>query len=178
MPDFPVERQVNSVCISTYSEESIGVLLSGMNIGSQASLVWPSANLAIFVPFTVYEPITIVKMSIINGTAVSGNVDVGIYDGGGAKLVSSGSTAQAGTSVIQTFDITDTLLKPGLYYLALAISNTTGTVESSGTLVAIDAEIIGVMQMASAFALPATATFAAFAQTSVPLIIAHQQAVI
>lgn len=177
MPDFPVDRQVNSIVISTYSQESLGYPLRSLAGSLSASAAWPAANLAIFVPFTVYEPITVVKLSILNGTAVSGNVDIGIYGAGGARLVSSGSTAQAGASAIQTFDITDTYLVPGLHYLALAIDNATGTIDNVG-VTAIDVEALGVMQQATAFPLPATATFEAFAQTIVPLIVAHQQATI
>lgn len=174
MPDFPLDRLLNSIAISTYSRESLGVALKGLSVTVSASAVWPASNLAVFVPFTVYETITVVKLSILNGSAVSGNVDVGIYDAGGARLVSSGSTAQSGASAIQTFDITDTVLSPGLYYLALAIDNTTATIENV-SVTAIDVEALGVFQQASAFPLPSSATPAAFAQTIVPMIAAHLQ---
>jgi hypothetical protein len=57
-------------------------------------------------------------MLVLNGATASGNMDVGIYDYAGTRLVSSGSTAQSGTSAFQDFDITDTLLGPGIFYLA------------------------------------------------------------
>lgn len=177
MPDFPLDRLLNSIVLSTYSRESLGFQLSAMSLSTSVSAAWPSSNLAIYIPFTVYETITITKLSILNGSAVSGNFDIGIYDAGGARLVSSGSTAQSGTSAIQTVDITDKVLAPGLYYLALAFDNTTGTIENVG-VTAIDAEALGVTQQASAFPLPSTATFAAFAQTIVPMVAAHQQVAI
>lgn len=177
MPDFPLDRPLNSITISTYSRESLGFALAALTPSVSASAVFPSANLAIYIPFTVYETITIVKLSILNGAAVSGNVDVGIYDAGGAKIISTGSTAQSGTSAIQTFDITDTVLSPGLYYLAIAMDNTTGAIENV-TVTAIDVEALGVFQEASAFPLPSSATPAAFAQTVLPLILAHQQGTI
>lgn len=178
MPDFPLTRPLNAGVLSTLTLGGLGVPLRAIAATLNASIAWPVANLAIYEPSIIYQPLTIVKMSILNGTAVSGNVDIGIYDAGGAKLVTAGSTAQAGTSAIQTFDITDTLLRPGLYYMALALDNTTGTVEGVSGLTAIDAEILGVMQQASAFAMPSPATFAAFAQTLLPFIAMHTQGTI
>ena len=177
MPDFPVAiRPMDSVVLSPASPQSIGRDLSGMGI-SAATAGWPAANRAIFMPITIYNPITVVKMFIENGASTSGNIDVGIYDSDGAIIVSSGSTAQSGVSATQEFDITDTLLNPGLYYLAAAMDNTTGTVLRWGLSGAV-ARGIGVAQMASAFPLPSTATFAALASSFIPGVFATLRSVI
>jgi hypothetical protein len=137
-------------------------------MGAPASAVWPSTNLAIFVPFRISQPISANLLWVANGAAVSGNVDVGIYDVAGTRLVSSGSTAQAGVSVIQTFNIADTWLGAGLFYLAMAMNNTTGTTLRTALSATFALKIYGCAEQASAFALPATATFATSTQNYVP----------
>ena len=168
MPDFPLAiRLVNQISIATFSPESIGGSFAPQ---FTTSFAWPSANLAIYIPVEIYEPVTVVKMAVNNGSVVSGNIDVGIYDALGNKLASAGSTAQTGTSAIQIFDITDTLLLPGLYYMAVALDNTTGTLAGFQSGTAQVLEGAGLFQQASAFALPSPATYAAMAQTVVPLV--------
>lgn len=179
MPDFPVSpRLANQYAISTASPESIGPWALSVAASISASFAWPAANLAIYVPVEIYAPATIVKMAVLNGTAVSGNIDVGIYDVGGKRLISAGTTAQAGTTTIQTFDITDTLLLPGLYYMAVALDNTTGTLGGYSGIIAGDGQAVGLLQQASAFVLPDPATFAAYAQTVCPLVLMAQRATI
>jgi hypothetical protein len=177
MPDFPIIANVDPVVISTACPQSLGEMLSsiGQNLAAAA---WPSANRAYYVPVSIYSVVTIVKMFVHNGATASGNIDVGIYDSGGVRLVSSGSTAQSGTGVIQSFDITDTVLRPGLYYLACAMDNTTGTLEvwnpAAGLLRAF-----GVCEQSSAFALPSTATIGAITSTTrIPFIGATRRSVV
>ena len=78
-----------------------------------------------YYPFVLTEPLLVRQMYVINGTSVAGNIDVGIYSEGGIRLVSAGSTAAIGTNTIQTFDLVDTTLNPGHYYMAFA-KGTTG----------------------------------------------------
>jgi hypothetical protein len=172
MPNWPLAPSLyNRFVIGTISPESdYAPTMASLGLTFGVSNAWPSANLAIFVPVDIFRPVTIVKMMVNNGSAVSGNIDVGIYTPNGARLVSAGSTAQAGTSAIQTFDITDTLLMPGWYYMAVALDNTTGTLAAFTGGTAVDYRPLGMAQMASAFALPDPATFAAFTQTYVPLV--------
>lgn len=177
MPDFPIPlAAINSIVIAPNSPESLGVAC--LHDSNPAVAVFPSANRAIFIPFNVYHhPITIKQICVFNGATVSGNIDVGVYDLGGAKIVSIGSTAQAGASAYQAFNITDTVLYKGQYYLACAMDNTTGTLYRWGHNVA-ELRSFGLQQMASAFPLPATATFAVVASAYMPLIRADRRAVI
>ena len=139
--------------------------------GTYASGAWPAANRAIFIPFRLPKAQTVVQLASLNGTAVSGNVDMGIYTMGGSKVVSIGTTVQTGTSTIQIYDIADTLLAPGYYMLALALDNTTGTffrfVPSAQW-----ATTMGVQQMASAFVLPSSVTYATPVSAYVPMVYA------
>jgi hypothetical protein len=185
MPDFPLELvRVNQGRIFTSSPECLGDSHLVAAIGAiSAGNTWPTANRAIFLPFEIYQPYTVVKMSITNGATASGNFDIGIYDYKGNRRVSSGSTAQTGTATPQTVDITDTLLLPGLYYMALVFDNTTGTVAnwaagsgSDGQTLANDG--LGLFMQDTAFPLPDPATFAAFASTIIPLMSMSDQVTI
>lgn len=176
MPDFPVAHSVNNLIISSASTQSLGHALSAMGVIA-GTIAWPTANKAIFVPVTIYDAVTIVKMYVINGNPVSGNIDVGIYDVGGARLVSAGSTAQAGTDVVQEFNITDTTLNPGLYYLACALDNGTGRVSRWNPSAALG-RALGVAEQTTAFALPSSATFAALSSSYIPAIFATPRTVI
>lgn len=171
MPDFPISPNLmNAISIGSWSLESLGIDLRSHSGTWATSNAWGTNNLALYIPVEIYYPVTIVKMSINNGSTVNGNIDLGIYDVGGAKLVSKGSTAQSGTSAIQTLDITDTLLLPGLYYMGVAFSSTTGTCAGWNGLNTQIMQQAGIYQQASGFALPATATFATFTGTIVPLV--------
>lgn len=108
-----------------------------------ASTAWTTTNMGVYVPFTVNRKATVKKLYHFNGAVASGNLDVGIYgaDADGlpaARKVSSGPTAQSGTSAWQEFDVTDTDLAPGLYYLAAVMDGTTGTAVSLATTLLIE----------------------------------------
>lgn len=129
-------------------------------VDSHAGAAWPAANRAIYIPFELDRPMLVTQMYTINGGTVSGNLDVGIYTADGTRLVNKGSTAQTGATAIQAFDITDTYLDRGAYFMALAMDNTTGQIFRLNPGGANDFLVWGGLQQASAFALPATATFA------------------
>lgn len=153
----------------TSTLNALGPAIEQATANTYGSAVWPSANRAIFVPFTVDEDYTVVKMGLANGAAVSGNVDLGIYDSSFTRLVSTGSTAQSGTTQMQSFDVTDTDLSPGWYYMALAVSNTTAQVFCLNPS-AFEAFMggVGCFQQAAALPLPSTATPAAVSSNYLP----------
>ncbi len=158
--------------INPWSHEAIGSKIYGMgggNVTNVTSNTFPTANLAILIPFQLPESTQVAQLFWHNGAAVSGNVDMGIYTADGRRLVSTGSTAQAGTSTHQAVDITDTILGPGLFYMAIALDNTTGTLFSGALGSAVGAKVLGMAQMASAFPLPTSVTFASIGQDYIPL---------
>lgn len=136
-----------------------------------ATPTWPVANLAIYVPIRVPIPVTVYQLCCGTGTGTTGNFDLGVYDSVGTRLVSTGSTAKSAASTERIIDVTDTLLLPGLYYLAM---NTDGTTAYVGSACGSNgqAKLMGMRQQAvGAVALPATATFATAATpTFVPAI--------
>lgn len=172
--DFPQQSQdYNRVTITCVGDDAIGELPSSF----ASSTVWPAANRAIFVPFLVFARLTLVKLVVFNGSVASGNVDVGVYDATGNLLVSSGSTAQVGTSAAQVFDVTDTVLLPGNYYFAVAMNGTTGTTSARTSAVVVQ-QGYGVLSQSAAFPLPSTATFAAAQDAYLPMVALTAQTVV
>lgn len=160
----PTVTRPASLHISPDSAE--GLLASSTAV---ASAVWPTANRAFYLPVCLAQPITIIRLFVANGTAVSGNVDVGVYlpDSNnlpGTKLISSGSTAQAGTSVCQYFDVADTGCPAGLIWLALACNNTTAQFQKHAPNLTT-ATAFGMLMQDTAFALPSSATPATLSGT-------------
>src|SRR6266566_539317 len=128
-----------------------------------ASFTWATANMAMYIPLYVRCPIQVRGFYTINGATASGNTDIGIYTEGGTKIISTGSTAQAGTSVPQNFVLTTsqfTGLSRGRYYLGVAHSDTTGTFSGFNTANTELARMLGCRLQLTALPLPATATFA------------------
>lgn len=169
MSDWVQSQDFNRVTIGVDSvPESIGIELGALQSSAPLSAVWPAVDRAIFVPFVVYQPLIVVKLGVRNGAAVSGNVDCGIYDDQQNRLVSIGSTAQAGTSQFQSFDVTDTLLEPGVYYQGLCVDNTTAAF-ISWAVSQTYARACGVLsQSVGAVTLPNPAVFAAAQDAYVP----------
>jgi hypothetical protein len=154
--------------ITPMSRLSIGTELAALGVAAPAEAAWPAANRAIYVPFVLSESVTVVKLFIYMGNSNVGNVDVGIYDSDLARVVSAGSTTDPASAGLQEFDVTDTTMGPGQFYLAMAY-NATGNVFSWITGDLQMTKTLGVAQEASAFALPATATLAAATSDYIPV---------
>jgi hypothetical protein len=167
--DFPRLGLPPALCISTIGREAIGSRLACVvdrAVDIFTSQTWVTANKALFIPFVLNDPVTVTKLWTANGATASGNLDVGIYAPDGTLIVSTGATAQSGTSTIQAVNITDTLVGRGAFYLALSHSSTAGTYQmiSMAGVFGASAPIsgaMGILEMAAAHALPAAATFAA-----------------
>lgn len=163
------------IMINPGSRLSIGDHISAWGSAGPASAAWPAANRALYIPFVLAEAVTVLKLFCVNGGTVSGNLDVGIYNNAGSRLISSGSTAQAGANAIQEFDIADTVIGPGQFYLAMAVDNVTATVArwqpiGATVLAANVLRTTGMAEQASAFPLPASATLAVVSTMYIPLV--------
>lgn len=143
--------------------------------GGTAFNPWSTANLAIYCLGMVPVPITITKMGYINGNATAGNIDMGIYDLAGNRLVSSGSTPHSGSGgTVTTVTVASTYLPPGLYYFAMAADSTTPSLTMrTGSVVLC--RMMGFKVQSTAFTLPATATFATATAVLYPRIFAWEQ---
>jgi len=174
MSEFPPVRALdfsNGVVLSTAT-----ALLGLNNVTAFTSTAWPGANIAIFVPVLVASPLVVYKLVAGGGVTTAGNFDIGIYDALGNKIVSSGATAKT-ASVEHVVDIADTPIGPGLYYLAMSADGTNNYIlcTPSGTspVPLQKARLAGTLQMAAAYPLPATATFAARTTPEIPGIAAY-----
>jgi hypothetical protein len=157
--------------ITPWSWESIGAELLGGYTGGQqiVSSTYPSANLAIAVPFQTARALQIRKMFWANGTTAGTNsVDVGVYSLNGSRLVSGGGTLSVGANALQEVDVTDTMLQPGSYYMAYAQNGVVMTPIMQSLASAANVRACGIVQMATAYVLPTTLTFAAATTVLIP----------
>lgn len=151
--------------ITTISRQSLGVSIAAIG-STPANISWWGANFAIYVPLVVEETITVTKLFSVNGSSVSGNIDIGLYDESGTKKISTGSVAQSGPNQAQVIDVADTQLTPGRYYFGLAASgaaNFLGYSLSGAQPYAVGGQYL----QSSAFPLPNTATFGAGGSVSI-----------
>jgi hypothetical protein len=122
---------------------------------------WGVANRAIYMPVRVTARVIIKKLGCVTSTTGAGNIDIGIYDAGGTRLISTGSTAKSAVASTQIIDVTDTTIGPGLYYLALNNSTTTDTfVAAVGMAQGVPSSMGLRSEAVGAVTLPATATWA------------------
>ena len=163
--------QPGHTVISSLGVASLADILMYRKTGATTSTAWTTANRAVFIPFYVEMPTTVYQIAVENGGTLGGNLDVGVYDVTGVRLVSSGTTAQAGISVIQKLNVTDTLLNPGTYFMAMSTDSTTATYIGTGAWSGAGEwwRSFGVQEQLTAFVLPATATFANPASTTTTL---------
>jgi hypothetical protein len=159
------------IVITPMSPESLGAGFFVQYHTASLNNGWGTANLALYVPFVLRRKITVSKLFTANGTGVAGNIDIGIYSLDGTRITHTGATAQAGTSAIQTINITPVTIGPGQYYMALSSSSASSDFYGAGFsgTGAPSLQSMGIYQQTSAEPLPATATFASSSHTLVPL---------
>lgn len=175
MPDFGAGTDPNASANVFPAALNFGhpdMIMQGA--GTAAAAAVTTNNRIWYIPFLVHRIVTITRIGLLNGGTVAGNVEVGIYNEAGVQLVTSGAVAQSGTNAAQIYDITDTVLTPGLYYVAIVTSNATATLfrwnaamlatNSTAVFTSLAAgsasASLGILVQATG-TLPATATFAA-----------------
>ncbi len=156
--EFPELRDFSHSVITPFGHNTVvgdGFFAAA---SSFASATFPSSNRAYYYPFWIDDILTAYKFAWWNGTVVSGNVSMSIYDIGKNQLVEA-HVAQSGTSALQVLDCTDTVLNPGNYYLGLSMDNTTGTLFRSIQPTIQIQQACGVQTGATAYPLPNPAVF-------------------
>lgn len=155
--------------ISPFTGTAAGLNAAGASY-SIAGGTWPTGDLAIYVPLTLPFAYQVKRFFVVNGANVTNNVDIGIYSRAGTKLYSTGSTAGAGANTTQFIAVSPTLLlEPGGYYLAMAMNGTSSAPARITFLTVVVLRMSGVLQEASAFALPAVMTPASVANAYMPV---------
>lgn len=160
MGDWPVISLPTLGTIHIFSLESIGIGLMTAANCKIISIPDSVAGILVtrYVPFYLSQSILVVKMFVYNGTVLDGNIDLGIYDKYGVKLMSTGSVVQSGTEVLQVLDIAGPRIGPGNFYMALG--NSSGNARFHHVSVGSEQNIwiLGVLDQET-FPLPAIATF-------------------
>ena len=160
MPDFPVVPAVGkrgTLCTADITMSKVSMYNWLVNGTMATSTAWGTANLALYIPVFLGTYATVYQMGVTNGTVVNGNFQLGVYNERGVQMCVTASTAQAGVSAIQKIDVTDTLLTPGVYYLAIATNSTTATFNCAATTL-IRQAATGVQEQTTAFTLPSPIT--------------------
>ncbi len=164
-PAKPAPFVLCPVCPEAIGNNMYSLLLTA---GGNAA-TWPIANTGIGYPFVLPEARTALSMFTLQGGVSSGNMDIGIYDAGGNKIVTMGASVPDGSFDIQVFNITDTLLAPYTqYYAWMSVSNTTATVTRWTHATLGEMGATGLVQSASVYPLPATITAAALTSNYLP----------
>jgi hypothetical protein len=147
---------------------ALDVLGSTPRFTSDASAGWPLTNLALFVPFSVSVPVIPTKGWAYCGTIAGGNFDIGVYDTAGTRLVSSGATARAASTVVSTATLTATTLFPDRWYYMGMSCDGTGNFFSSASAAGIWATL-GMVEATTAYVLPSSVTFAVTTRAYCPM---------
>lgn len=175
MSDFPNPSWPPLNVITPFHSDSMGLLIrqlaQGTGLTGCSSIAFTD-ELISYYPFRIFEPATAVKMGYMVGATAAGNVDLGIYNSQENLLVSTGLTAQGAINTLQEINITDTLLNPGTYYMAIKCTAATGTAFKAGLFA--DERIIPLFPIyeetgGAAAALPTAATFALTTATDIAL---------
>jgi hypothetical protein len=169
----PAKGRPGSVVINPWSYQSLGATLHPLDIQAGAAAAWPAAGLVIYVPFWVPEPMTVTNLYLFLGVA-AGNGDMGVYDESGNLLVSTGSTVLVVTAGGQQFDVPDTKIARGNYYMAAVVDTVTTLTCFRNAAAAGICQALGLLEQASV-TLPLSsgaspATFAVYTRAYIPLI--------
>ena len=130
-----------------------------MSMNATSAGAWPAANLAVYVPIRVAVRVVVRQLWLASEATGTGNVDVGLYNQAGTRLVSAGSTAKIAATNEQIFNVTDTTTGPGLYFWALSCSNSTDTFNRAAPVAPIPAALGVLTESLGSVTLPATATW-------------------
>lgn len=129
------------------------------------------ASVGYFVPFRLSQTFVCINLWVQNGTGVAGTFDVGVYSKSAEKLVSLGSTTQAGASVTQKVTLGTPLVLPvGVYYMAFSASTvTTATYWRTAPTTVGFCQAAGMAQVAAQTPLAQSPTLAVMASAYVPI---------
>jgi hypothetical protein len=159
MSGWPLDEAPSLPVMSAWATEAIGQALvaQGGRLDGATSGTYTTANRAILIPFTPKRDMRPALWYWQNGAAVSGNLEVGVWDYALQKVASSGSVAQAGVSAYQTAAVAGSpVLRAGrTYYLVLCCDNTTAAYIRVATAGGASAGL-GQLMLATSLPLPAS----------------------
>jgi len=145
--------------VSPWSYEGVMPTWAESFSSGPADATWQAINRILLFPVVLPSALTVVQSYVVNGAAVSGNSDIGVYDSSGTRLAHTGSFSNvtAGIAGLTLTALSFTFSANTLYYLSIGCDNTTQRFRGlqpssfSGSLQVYAAS-------AGAFPLPATVT--------------------
>lgn len=158
-PGYP---EPQPTLIGTFDAPSEFALYTHSNAPTSALYFGPNA--CVYTPIVIPRRMLATAMWWANGSTLSGNTGMGIYTDHPTDhkpdrlLVQTASTAQAGASQMQVADITDTVLVPGVYWLAFTSSVNSSTYQRVTGLLSYRANCRMTQASVSPGSMPATAT--------------------
>lgn len=150
--------------ISSHDVERVSYSLGTSNVG--ASVAYPAANLAIFVPFVLEHPATAFETWVETGAVTTSNVtEIGVYTTAFVRLFTTATTVATASDTVNSVGMTDYVLDRGSYYLAFGCDGTRNYAASA--LAPGIYQSAGLMEQTglTGAALPATATPVAYTRT-------------
>jgi hypothetical protein len=167
----PYTGLVDEINVHLDSWNCTGPMALGIDNAALASAAW-TANRLLFLPFVTDVNLLVAQFFWVNGATAAGNTDVGIYSfDGQTKIGSTGSTANSGTSAVQSVNVTDfSLGADQRYWLALGCDSSTHTYFASSMRVE-GWDYAGAREELSGWSsgLPGTITFAVPSVTVTPM---------
>lgn len=141
---------------------------AGWNSTGAASAAYPLANLALYVPFSVSQALTVYEGWVVAGTTSGGNYDIGVYSATGSRLTSAGATARTLSTVNNTTAMTNLVLVPRVrYYMAFSADGTANYL--AGTMSAGIYESMGMLESTTSYVLPASPTLSRTTRAYIPM---------
>jgi len=132
-----------------------------------SSVAYPLANLALYVPFSVSETVTVYEGWVVTATLAAGNFDIGVYSAAGSRLTSSGATAKPASDVANTTTMTNLVLNPNTrYYMAFAADGTNNYMAHNA--VAGLCEAMGMLESTTSYVLPSSPTLSRTSRAYIP----------
>jgi len=126
---------------------------------SSTGSAWGTQYRAIYVPIRVTAACVVLKLGYLSAATGTGDMDLGLYNSAGARLVSTGTITKDNSSAVVGVDITDTTISPGLYYLALNNASTTDTYCATALSAPIPCAYGVLVEELASVTLPATASW-------------------
>lgn len=115
-------RQSHTFTIDSHDLLRVGALLGTT---AAASAGYPAGNLAIYIPFSISEPVTVYETWVETGTLTTSNgTQIGVYKTDLTRLFATATTVATASDTVNSSGMTDYVLDAGTYYLAFACDGT------------------------------------------------------
>lgn len=165
-----------TLMVTPWSPDCLGMEIVCLIGAAVSSAAVAAANQAYYFPWYVQAPVTVTSVFWLNGATAQNIVTVGVYDSDSATLLPTtrlvtGSATASGANTTNTVDVTDTVITPGLRYIALGAQSGSQTFFRAAPAPVAILRGIGILTETGLTngAVPATATAVGTTTTFIPL---------